>query len=87
MSVYPLRRTVGEGEEMTEQELLAEVFGDEPPEKPVTFRMKKLVHSGKAWVKAEDVADLLETLGQFKTARHLRGQIYGGRSKPDPRGL
>lgn len=60
---------------MSKDELFHEVFGEnEDPARyhtdQVSFR--QITHQGRKWFAAEDVAELCVSLGQYKTARHIR---------------
>lgn len=57
-------------------ELMKKVYGDKPPDEPVGIQFRQTIKDGVVYFRAEDVADMLDTLNQHKTARHIREHVY-----------
>lgn len=61
---------------MSFDDLMREVYGEDQPEQPVGISFRQIIKDGIVYFRAEDVADLLDTLSQYKTARHIREHCY-----------
>jgi hypothetical protein len=57
------------------EQLHQQVFGPSDTTPGVMVDFKQIEYKGERYFRAVDVADMLETMGANKTARHIREQV------------